>query len=106
MPRRLTLVMNDACSAAMAVLGILLITRSDLINECIAISESLPEGLGQLARATFKLALLHAEQGRAEISQETREKARGLKARIAGKDASHDEDSEEADNRLNLWMLW
>ena len=89
-----------------AALRFSLIIRSDLINECIAISESLPEGLGQLARAMYKLALLHAEQGRAKISQETKEKARELKAKIRGNEASNDDDSEEAYNRLNLWMLW
>lgn len=76
------------------------------MNECIAISECLPEGAGQLARAMHKLSLLHAEQGRAETSQGFRDKARGLKANINGIEASNDDDSEEAYNKLNLWMLW
>jgi len=79
----------------------------DFLNECIAVSENLPEGDGQQARAHYKLSLIYSQQGgRQSVSDERRVKARALRSRILGQDAVGEDDSEDAYNNLNLWMLW
>ena len=76
------------------------------MSECVTISESLPEGAGQLARALWKLSVLHAAQGRARESEEFKSRARVLKAKVLGGSNVENDESDEAYNRLNLWMLW
>ena len=76
------------------------------MNECVAISESLPEGGGQLARACYELSLLHAKQGRANLSLEFKEKAFAVRTKVLDNGAYIDDDSEDAYNNLKLWILW
>ncbi|KAL8993731.1 MAG: hypothetical protein Q9169_006128 [Polycauliona sp. 2 TL-2023] len=78
----------------------------ELLHECATISQSLPEGEGQLARAWYKLHTLYAQEGKIPHSEELQTKARLLREKIINSDEPADDDSEESYNRLNLWMLW
>ena len=84
----------------------LLTLPSDLLNECVAISESLPEGEGQSARAMFKLSTIYAQEGKIKQGEEFGAKAQALKKKILCGDNLDEDESEEIYNRLNLWMLW
>ena len=75
----------------------------------MAISQSLPEGDRQLARALYKLSVIYGKQGKTELSEEHSRRARELKHKIKGnatQDSDEANDEEEVYNRLNLWMLW
>lgn len=70
------------------------------------ISQSLPEGEGQLARACYKLHTIYALEGKSKLSEEFSDKARALRQKIQGVSTLDEDESEESYNRLNLWMLW
>ena len=78
----------------------------DLLNECIAISGSLPEGDGQFARANYKLSQLYHEQGKLKEGEEYLEKARAMRRNMSNGTALEDDESIDSYNKLNLWMLW
>ncbi|KAL8781443.1 MAG: hypothetical protein Q9213_005995 [Squamulea squamosa] len=78
----------------------------DLLHECAAIAQSLPEGEGQLARAWYKLHTLYAQDGKSKESEELLVKARTLRRKLLGCSELEGDDSEESYNSLNLWMLW
>ncbi|KAI9658288.1 MAG: hypothetical protein M1821_002421 [Bathelium mastoideum] len=77
----------------------------ELLKQLVAISETLKEGEGQLARANYKLAVLYAEKGQDAESKECRFRAVELreKLRAGSKEAPFDEGEF---NKLCLWMLW
>ena len=77
-----------------------------MLNKCVAISESLPEGDGQFARANYKLSQLYHEQGKVSEGDEFLERARAMKRNIFNRTTSDDDESIETYNKLNLWMLW
>ena len=77
-----------------------------MLNKCISISESLPEGDGQFARANYKLSQIHHEQGKASEGGEFLAKARAMKRKISSRTASDNDESIESYDKLNLWMLW
>lgn len=80
-------------------------TAAILLNECVAVSESLPEGKGYLARARFKLGELWASEGDLQQSESNKKTARAL-----GRDLLGDQwpiDANEASyDKLVVWMLW
>lgn len=80
--------------------------RRELLNECVLIAESLPEGEGQLARAWHKLHVIYGQQAKMKQSENFKSKASGLRSKILNSNMSDMADSEEAYNELNLWMLW
>ncbi|KAL9113509.1 MAG: hypothetical protein Q9187_007602 [Circinaria calcarea] len=55
-----------------------------LMQECISISETLPEGKGYLARAHYKISLLYTEDSNEPQMQVHQEIARSLKQEILG----------------------
>ncbi|KAI9719975.1 MAG: hypothetical protein M1812_003100 [Candelaria pacifica] len=79
-----------------------------LLQECISISESLPEGMGYAARAKFKLGQVYACAGDIKSSENYKQGAKELRLELAGKGigAVESEDSEEAYAQLVVWMLW
>ena len=80
-------------------------TAMTLLTECIAVSESLPEGKGYLARAHFKLGELFALEGDLQQSQSNKEVARTLGRELLG-DKWPSEDHEASYEKLVVWMLW
>ena len=78
----------------------------DLLNECIAIAGSLPEGDGQFARANYRLSQIYHEQGKVREGDEVLEKARVMRRHISNGAALEDEESIDTYNKLNPWMLW
>lgn len=78
----------------------------DLLNECIGISGSLPDGDGQCARASYKASQLYHEQGKGKESEEYLKKAKVMRRRISLGDVLEEDESIELYNKLNLWMLW
>ncbi|KAL8736413.1 MAG: hypothetical protein Q9166_000205 [cf. Caloplaca sp. 2 TL-2023] len=99
------------CDSLYQVAGILnmrgnVASAIDLLNECVTISQSLPEGEGQLARAWYKLHTLYAQEGKIKQSEEAEDKARASRKKILRGSELVEDDSEESYDRLNLWMLW
>ena len=79
------------------------------MRECASITENLPEGQGQLARALYKLSVLSLQQGREKQGREYRKRAEGIKAKVTGNVTSEELSGEAAEaqyNDLNPWMLW
>lgn len=76
-----------------------------LLDECVFIAGSLPEGKGYLARAMFKLSLVHAREGNVEQSKVCKEIASQLHSSHYG-DLPHVEETEDSYGRLVVWMLW
>ncbi|KAI9668388.1 MAG: hypothetical protein M1831_001142 [Alyxoria varia] len=75
------------------------------LHELVNVSETLPEGRGQLARAKYPLSVTYAEMGRDKDSEEL--KAEALKLRQELKpDDDGDRFDYESFNSLCLWMLW
>lgn len=81
-------------------------TDRDFLNECIAISRSLPEGDGQFARANYRLSPLYRELGKVRECEEYMEKARAMRRRISKGTVLEDDESIVTYDKLNLWMLW
>lgn len=83
---------------------------SKLLNECIGISEGLPESEGQrhLARALFKLSKLYESRGNVKESAECLDRAVSIKAEIASRENSVLDSGDLAADfeRLVPWMLW
>lgn len=75
---------------------------SELLKQLVAISETLSEGEGQLARANYKLAVLYDQHTEAE-SYKTR--ALELKVKLRP-DTNHTPFEEAEFMKLCLWMLW
>lgn len=69
------------------------------------IASSIPEGKGQLARAYFKLSVLHDEMGRRRESHNCREMAIKLRAEL-NLEAKQAPFVEEEFMKLCVWMLW
>ena len=80
-------------------------TAKTLLNECITVSESLPEGKGYLARASFKLSELSEHEGSLEECQSSRNVARSLGRELLGEQWPND-DNEASYDKLVVWMLW
>ena len=80
-------------------------TAITLLNECVTISEGLPEGKGYLARARFKMSELLALEGDPQQSHSNREIARALGRELLG-DAWPSDDTEASYDKLVVWMLW
>ena len=78
----------------------------DLLNECIAIPGSLPEGDGQFARANYKLSQLYYEQGKESEGDKFHERARVMRRTLSEQTTLDDDESIDTYDRLNLWMLW
>jgi hypothetical protein len=77
----------------------------ELLKRLVAISESLNEGEGQLARANYKLAVLYLEKGMEAESE--RFKARAIEVRNRLRQEPRDVPFEEEEYmKLCLWMLW
>ena len=76
-----------------------------LLDECVSIAESLPEGKGYLARAMFKLSLVHAREGNVEQSEACRATASQLYVSLNG-DLPSIEETEDSYSKLVVWMLW
>lgn len=76
-----------------------------LLEEIVDISETLAEGEGQQARALYKLAKIQAERGMQAKSEDCKEKAEKLWAKLRPelKDAPFEE---ATFSELCLWMLW
>ena len=79
--------------------------------ECTDISASIPEASGHLARANHKLGVIYASQGNVARSEACRKIAHDVRVKMLrhGDDESGDDgngDSDEAFERLVLWMLW
>lgn len=78
---------------------------SELLKQLVAISETLNEGEGQLARANYKLAVLYDQKGMRVESESCEARAIELRGKLRPevKYASF----EEAEfMKLCLWMLW
>ena len=82
-----------------------LTSNSELLTQLVAISETLNEGEGQLARAKYKLAILYSEKGIAAESENCKAQAIELRGRLRpeAKDAPFEE---KEFMKLCLWMLW
>lgn len=83
-------------------------TAATLLNECVAVSESLQEGKGHLARAQFKLGELWASEGdlqQSELSDGNKKTARALGRELLGVQWPI-EDNEASYDKLVVWMLW
>ncbi|KAF2280328.1 uncharacterized protein EI97DRAFT_447867 [Westerdykella ornata] len=77
----------------------------ELLGQLVDIAGSIPEGKGQLARAYFKLAVLHQEKGRHSESNTYREMAESLRAELKP-EAVGAPFNEEEFMKLCVWMLW
>ncbi|KAG9248058.1 hypothetical protein BJ878DRAFT_532187 [Calycina marina] len=77
----------------------------ELLLQLVAISESLNEGEGQLARANFKLSLIYKDNGMDLESRSCKVKAVELRAKLGpeAKDAAFEEPEFM---KLCPWMLW
>lgn len=80
-------------------------TAKTLLEDCITVSESLPEGRGYNARAQFKLGEMLALEGFDDQNQNHRAIARGLGHELL-EDAWPSEDNEASYEKLVVWMLW
>ena len=82
---------------------------SQLLNECIKISEGLPDCEGQrhLARAYYKLGSISQNLEKENESSEYMDKARCLAREISDRDeCKMCEDTASDFERLVPWMLW
>ena len=87
----------------MSIDGLLL--NSELLKQLVAISETLNEGEGQLARANYKLAILYDQKGMGVESESCKSRAIELRGKL--RPESRDAPFEETEFRkLCLWMLW
>ena len=76
-----------------------------MLKELVMISESLPEGEAQRARANYKLSIILETMGREAESEEYRKKAIDLRAKIRPDDDAT-ASKEESFSELCPWMLW
>ncbi|OBT94570.1 hypothetical protein VE01_07973 [Pseudogymnoascus verrucosus] len=77
----------------------------ELLKQLIAISETLTEAEGQLARANYKLSVLYGEKDMLSESQAC--KARAISLRDKLRPESKDRPFEESEfMKLCLFMLW
>lgn len=77
----------------------------ELLNQLVAISESLNEGEGQLARAYFKLSMIYKDRGMTLESQTCKDKAMQLRAKLQP-EAEYAPFEEAEFMKLCPWMLW
>lgn len=85
--------------------GEILSQNSELLKQLVAIAETLVEGEGQLARASYKLAVLYNEKGMQAESESCKARACELRAKLRP-EATHAPFEEEEFMKLCLWMLW
>jgi hypothetical protein len=76
-----------------------------MLQEAIAISESLPEGEGHLARANYKLSVLCSEMGRLVEGEAYKRRAMELRLKLRPEDGMVPF-AEEEYMKLCPWMLW
>jgi hypothetical protein len=83
---------------------------SQLLEECIKISDELPqvEGMGHLARANYKLSQVLGDLGKEKESAKCFESAVALRKDIKGLDGDYILVNGAASDFDNLvpWMLW
>lgn len=83
---------------------------SQLLSECVTISEILPESEGQrhLAKAKYKLSILYDVSCKRTESIESRQHAFDLKANLQSPGTAITEEMSEQESfeRLTPWMLW
>ncbi len=79
--------------------------NSELLKELVAISETLPDGEGQLARAYYKLSVIYSQNHRQDESTHCKKQAIDLRAKVCQgeKDVAYEE---ETYKKLCPWMLW
>ncbi|KAI0391424.1 hypothetical protein F5Y17DRAFT_406788 [Xylariaceae sp. FL0594] len=77
----------------------------EALNQLVDIAGTLSEGEGQLARALYKLSVLHSESGAQEEAQGAKAKALEIRDRLQpwNKEAAF---VEESFSKLVPWMLW
>ena len=76
-----------------------------MLQEAVAISESLPGGEGHLARANYKLSVLYFNMGRHAKSEICKQRAQELRLKLRPEDGSVPF-VEEKYMELCPWMLW
>jgi hypothetical protein len=81
-------------------------TFSELLGRLVAIAESLPGAEGQLARACYKLSIIHADMQRKNESQRFRQRALEVRAKLHPQDQHEPVFEESQFAMLNLFMLW
>lgn len=88
----------------------LLTFNSQLLEECIRISEGLPqvEGIGHLARANYKLSQILGDLGKDKESTKCLERAVSLRKDFNGLDGDYLLVNGAASDFEDLvpWMLW
>jgi hypothetical protein len=75
------------------------------LKQLIAISETLNEGEGHLARAKYKLAVLYEEKGMVAKGDSCKAQAMELRKKLRPQDANAPFEEKEF-MKLCLWMLW
>lgn len=78
---------------------------SEFLKQLIAISQTLSEGEGQLARAEFKLAMLYREKGMITESDQCKVEALRLRKKLRPQE-DNEPFEEDSFMKLCLWMLW
>jgi hypothetical protein len=76
-----------------------------MLEEAVAICESLPEGEGHLARANYKLSILCSETGKLGESEAYKQRAMELRLKLHP-GAVIVPFAEEEYMKLCPWMLW
>jgi len=76
-----------------------------LLQQLVDIASSIPEGKGQLARAYYKLSILHTERGREVESATYKTQAEATLGEIRP-DLRDEPFEEQTFMKLCLWMLW
>ena len=87
------------CDSLYDVAGLLMRSEkkaaaAELLRELMDMAEALPEGERQLARATWRLARLSEEAGRAKEAARLRERAREIFKRLGKSEASSKDDED------------
>lgn len=79
----------------------------NLLEESVSIAENISdEAGGYLARAKFKLAQIYDALNEVERARVCREAAESIRRRISSDAVTNSDASEEAYDKLVLWMLW
>jgi hypothetical protein len=79
--------------------------NSELLNQLVNVAGALNEGEGQLARALYKLSVLHSEKGAAAEAQVAKAKATEIRDRLQPGITSAPCE-EHYFSKLTPWMLW
>jgi tetratricopeptide (TPR) repeat protein len=81
------------------------LTHRQMLEEAVAICESLPEGEGHLARANYKLSVLCSETGRFAECEAHKRRAMELRLKVRPEEGIVPF-AEEEYMKLCPWMLW